>query len=157
MIQFSLKCAEGHRFDSWFQSASAFEKLQGAGMVSCAICGSASVEKALMAPRVRPARQAAEAAQPTAPAPVAEAPVAPGALTRPASPVEQHLAELRRKIEQNSDYVGMNFAKEARAMHDGTAPERAIYGEARPDEARKLLEDGIPVAPLPFIPGRKTN
>ncbi|MGA1232388.1 MAG: DUF1178 family protein [Lutimaribacter sp.] len=90
-------------------------------------------------------------------APVAEAPVAPGALTRPASPVEQQLAELRRKIEQNSDYVGMNFAKEARAMHDGTAPERAIYGEARPDEARKLLEDGIPVAPLPFIPGRKTN
>jgi hypothetical protein len=67
------------------------------------------------------------------------------------------LAELRRKIEQNSDYVGMNFAKEARAMHDGTAPERAIYGEARPEEARKLLEDGIPVAPLPFIPGRKTN
>ena len=157
MIQFSLKCAEGHRFDSWFQSASAFEKLQGAGMVSCAICGSGSVEKALMAPRVRPARQAAEAAQPTAPAPVAEAPVAPGALTRPASPVEQQLAELRRKIEQNSDYVGMNFAKEARAMYDGTAPERAIYGEARPDEARKLLEDGIPVAPLPFIPGRKTN
>jgi len=157
MIQFSLKCAEGHRFDSWFQSASAFEKLQGAGMVSCAICGSGSVEKALTAPRVRPARQAAEAAQPTAPAPVAEAPVAPGALTRPASPVEQQLAELRRKIEQNSDYVGMNFAKEARAMHDGTAPERAIYGEARPDEARKLLEDGIPVAPLPFIPGRKTN
>jgi len=157
MIQFSLKCTEGHRFDSWFQSASAFEKLQGAGMVSCAICGSGSVEKALMAPRVRPARQAAEAAQPTAPAPVAEAPVAPGALTRPASPVEQQLAELRRKIEQNSDYVGMNFAKEARAMHDGTAPERAIYGEARPDEARKLLEDGIPVAPLPFIPGRKTN
>ena len=157
MIQFSLKCAEGHRFDSWFQSASAFEKLQGAGMVSCAICGSGSVEKALMAPRVRPARQAAEAAQPTAPTPVAKAPVAPGALTRPASPVEQQLAELRRKIEQNSDYVGMNFAKEARAMHDGTAPERAIYGEARPDEARKLLEDGIPVAPLPFIPGRKTN
>ncbi|MGA1613135.1 MAG: DUF1178 family protein [Lutimaribacter sp.] len=157
MIQFSLKCAEGHRFDSWFQSASAFEKLQGAGMVSCAICGSGSVEKALMAPRVRPARQAAEAAQPPAPAPGAAAPVAPGALTRPASPVEQQLAELRRKIEQNSDYVGMNFAKEARAMHDGTAPERAIYGEARPDEARKLLEDGIPVAPLPFIPGRKTN
>lgn len=159
MIQFSLKCAEGHRFDSWFQSASAFEKLQGAGMVSCAICGSGSVEKALMAPRVRPARKAADAAPPAPPAPdgAPKAAVAPGALTQPATPAEQHLAELRRKIEQNSDYVGMNFAKEARAMHDGTAPERAIYGEARPEEARKLLEDGIPVAPLPFIPGRKTN
>ena len=159
MIQFSLKCAEGHRFDSWFQSASAFEKLQGAGMVSCAICGSSNVEKALMAPRVRPARKAADAAPPAPPAPDAapKAAVAPGALTQPATPAEQQLAELRRKIEQNSDYVGMNFAKEARAMHDGTAPERAIYGEARPEEARKLLEDGIPVAPLPFIPGRKTN
>lgn len=159
MIQFSLKCAEGHRFDSWFQSASAFEKLQGAGMVSCAICGSGNVEKALMAPRVRPARKAADAAPPPTPATEGgpKAAAAPGALTQPASPTEQHLAELRRKIEQNSDYVGMNFAKEARAMHDGTAPERAIYGEARPEEARKLLEDGIPVAPLPFIPGRKTN
>ena len=70
---------------------------------------------------------------------------------------EQALAELRRQVEENSDYVGLNFAKEARAMHDGDAPARAIHGEAKPDEARKMLEDGLPVMPLPFVPRRKTN
>ncbi len=147
MIQFTLKCSDGHRFDSWFQSAAAFDKLHGAGMVSCAVCGSSQVEKALMAPRVRPTDKAADAPAPKAPGPLSEA----------ANPAEQAMAELKRKIEENSDYVGMNFAKEARAIHDGTAPERAIYGEARPDEAKKLIEDGVPVAPLPFVPGRKAN
>ncbi len=67
------------------------------------------------------------------------------------------MAALRAKIEASSEYVGLNFAAEARAIHDGDAPERAIYGEAKPDEAKRLIEDGIPVAPLPFIPVRKTN
>ena len=141
MIRFTLKCAEGHRFDSWFASAEAYDKLRAAGMVGCAVCGATAVEKALMSPQVRPARKA-EAARP---------------LSAPASPAEQALAELRRRIETESDYVGLNFAAEARAMHEGAAPERSIYGEARPDEARRLLEDGIPVAPLPFVPGRKSN
>ena len=152
MIQFSLKCAQGHQFDSWFQSADAFEKLQASGMVACAVCGSSDVEKALMAPRVRPARNAPQTAEDAGAKGKGK-----GSLSAPASPAEQALAELKRKIEQNSDYVGMNFAREARAIHDGTAPERAIYGEARPEEARKLIEDGIPVAPLPFVPGRKSN
>jgi hypothetical protein len=78
-------------------------------------------------------------------------------LSQPDNPQEQALADLRRKIEANSDYVGMNFAQEARAMHDGDAPVRSIYGEARIDEARKLIEEGVPVAPLPFVPGRKAN
>ena len=147
MIQYALKCANDHSFDSWFQSAAAFDKLAGAGLISCAVCGSSEVEKAIMAPRVSAARDmTAERAAPKA-----------GALSQPASPAEQALAELRRKVEKNSDYVGMNFATEARAMHDGDAPERAIYGEARLDEAKKLLEDGVPVAPLPFMPNRKTN
>jgi hypothetical protein len=147
MIQFSLKCAEDHRFDSWFQSAEAFEKLQARGMVTCAVCGSGDVEKALMAPRVRAGRKAAvEASRPEG-----------GALSKPASPAEQAMTELRRKIEENSEYVGSNFAREARDMHDGVTPERAIYGEARPEEARKLLDEGVPVTPLPFIPGRKSN
>jgi hypothetical protein len=64
---------------------------------------------------------------------------------------------MRRKVEENSEYVGMNFAAEARAIHEGAAPERSIYGETKPDEARALIEDGIPVAPLPFMPARKTN
>ncbi|HSF62903.1 MAG TPA: DUF1178 family protein, partial [Paracoccaceae bacterium] len=64
---------------------------------------------------------------------------------------------LRREVEANSEYVGVEFATEARRIHAGTAPERAIYGEARPEEARKLIEDGVPVAPLPFLPARKVN
>lgn len=146
MIQYALKCADGHTFDSWFQSAQAFDKLVAAGMVSCAVCGLAKVEKAIMAPRVQAGRD------------VAAVPKAgTGALTKPATPKEQALAELRDKVEKNSDYVGMSFASEARAMHDGDAPERAIYGEARAEDAKKLVEDGIPVMPLPFMPRRKTN
>ena len=148
MIQYTLKCADGHTFDSWFQSGAAFDKLAATNMVSCAVCGSTRVEKSIMAPRVRTARNAAQ--------PPAEQP-APPTLSEPAHPAEQALAELRRKVEQNSDYVGMNFAAEARAIHTGDAPERAIYGEARVDEARGLIEDGIPVMPLPFRPGRKNN
>lgn len=145
MIKFTLKCTDGHRFESWFQSADAFEKLKANGMVSCAVCGDSGVEKALMAPQVRPGRKASTGPEQEKP------------LSAPASPAEQALAELKRKIEANSDYVGMNFAKEARAMHEGAAPERSIYGEAKPEDAKKLIEDGIPVAPLPFLPGRKSN
>ena len=148
MIQYTLKCADGHTFDSWFQSGAAYDKLAAAGMVACAVCGSSRVSKSIMAPRVRAARAAAP--EPTQPAPS-------GPLSASASPAEQALAELRRKVEQNSDYVGLNFATEARAMHDGDAPERAIYGEANIEEARGLIEDGIPVMPLPFRLGRKNN
>lgn len=151
MIQFTLKCDKDHRFDSWFQSASAFDKLQSAGMVACAVCGSTHVEKALMAPSVRDSRRK----RPQAP----EAPDTPRQrpLSAPATTAEQALAELKRHVEKTSEYVGLNFAREARQMHEGTAPERSIYGEAKPEEARKLLEDGVPVAPLPFLPNRKSN
>ena len=140
MIQYTLKCAEGHTFDSWFQSANAYEKLKKTSMVTCAVCGSSEVEKAIMAPRVN----SGEASNPSA-------------LTQPRSPAEQAIARLKAHIEANSEYVGKNFAQEARAIHDGAAPERAIWGEARRDEARKLIDDGVPVAPLPFSPTRKSN
>lgn len=149
MIQFSLRCSNDHRFDSWFQSSEAYDKLAKAGMISCTICGATSVDKAVMAPRVRPARDAAPAAQPDQPRPTP--------LAVQATPAEQALAALRQHIEAHSDYVGRDFAREARAIHDGEAPDRAIFGEARPDEARRLLEDGVPIAPLPFLPRRKTN
>lgn len=145
MIRYSLICAEGHRFDSWFASADAFETLSGSGMVACAICGTAKVEKAMMAPNVKPGAEE--------PSP----PKAPGPLSAPASPAEQALAELRRRVEAESDYVGRNFAREARAIHDGEAPHRSIYGEANLEEARSLIEDGVPVSPLPFSPRQKTN
>ncbi|MCB4456362.1 DUF1178 family protein [Leisingera sp. McT4-56] len=168
MIQYSLKCADGHSFDSWFQSAAAFDKLAAAGMVSCAVCGGTQVDKAIMAPRVRPGRKAVsgvgepepEPAAAAAPAPVpAAAPAAsgPGMLSRPSGEVEKALAELRKKVEENSDYVGNNFVREARAMHLGEAPERAIHGEAKLEDARELIEEGVPVLPLPFRPGRKSN
>lgn len=151
MIQYSLKCDQDHSFDSWFQSAAAFEKLQSAGLVSCAICGSGKVKKSIMAPRVTTSRTKA-----SAPA-VAEAPAPAPSLSEPASPAEQAIAEMRKQVEKNSTYVGNDFASEARAMHEGEAPERQIHGEAKPEDAKKLVEDGIPVVPLPFMTNRKTN
>ena len=151
MIQYALKCANGHTFDSWFQSAGAYEKLSVAGMVTCAVCGNAKVDKAIMSPRVTAARDAAQ--EPAKP----DTKGAQGALSKPANPAEQALADLRKTVEENADYVGTDFAAQARAMNDGETPERSIYGEARPEEARKLIEEGIPVAPLPFMPNRKTN
>lgn len=148
MIQYSLKCDNDHSFDSWFQSASAFEKLQGAGMVSCAICGSTDVKKSIMAPRVATSRKKADKPGTETPKPK---------LSEPSTAAEQALKELKTQIEKNSTYVGDNFATEARAMHLGDAPERQIHGEAKPEEAKKLIEDGVPVTPLPFMTGRKSN
>ena len=180
MIRYALKCDHDHSFESWFQSGVAFDALYAAGHVQCPLCGSAEVNKAIMAPRVRPARSAAQAPadQPehAAPAPgaAAAATQAPdgtlaatsaatpasrgaGALSPPGSEIEAALQDLRRKVEKNSEYVGDGFASEARAMHLGDAPERAIFGEARVEEARALIEEGIAVVPLPFRPGRKSN
>ena len=141
MIRFSLKCAKDHSFESWFPSGSAFDTLKAAGHVACPVCGSGEVEMALMAPSVAALR--GEAERPS--------------LGAPATELEAALAALRRQVEENSDYVGMDFVTEARRMHAGEVPERAIHGEARADEARKLLEDGVPVTPLPFLPARKAN
>ncbi|MCR8726636.1 DUF1178 family protein [Frigidibacter sp. ROC022] len=152
MIRYALSCDQDHAFESWFQSAEAFDKLQGAGMVACPECGSTKVTKSLMAPRVRPARKAA--AEPAVPAVAGEE---SGPLTTPRNDRERALAELRRKVEENSEYVGMSFAAEARAMHEGDAPGRSIWGEAKPADAKALIEDGIPVTPLPFMPQRKTQ
>ena len=142
MIRYALHCDEGHDFESWFGSAAAFEDLKARGLLSCAICGGNRIEKALMTPGV--ATRGASAAQ-------------EGVLQTPETEVEQAIAALRREIEANSEYVGMNFAAEARAIHAGDAPERVIHGEAKPDEARAMIEEGLPVAPLPFLPARKVN
>ena len=153
MIKFTLKCDQDHQFESWFQSSDAFDKLKAAGMVSCVTCGSHGVDKAIMAPTVRASRALA------APAPSQDVtPAGPaGPLSAPANDREKALATLKKQVEDNSEYVGMNFATQARDIHDGVAPERAIHGEANADEARKLIEDGVPVMPLPFRPSRKTN
>lgn len=142
MIRYDLKCSNNHSFESWFQSAEAFDKLKVAGMVTCAECGSSNVSKSLMAPRVTPARKKA---------------AEPAKLRAPEDSKEAMIARMKAEIEAKSEYVGMNFATEARAIHTGDAPERPIYGEAKPEEAKSLIEDGVPVAPLPFTPTRKTN
>ena len=144
MIRYSLKCAADHSFDSWFQSATAFDALAASGHVTCPVCGSAEISKTLMAPAVSPARNSAT--------PSIDKP-----LSTPANPQEEALAAMRAEVEANSDYVGKSFVTEARKMHEGTAPPRAIHGEARLDEAKKLVEDGVPVMPLPFLPPRKLN
>lgn len=178
MIRYALKCENGHSFESWFRSAGGYDALRAAGHVSCPVCGATGVDKALMTPQVRPARAAARPPQDdpqsypqnhaqndprTAPpsdpsaAPRQPSGAPAGPLSAPASAREAALAELRRRVEANSEYVGLQFATEARKMHAGEAPERPIYGETRIDEARALLEEGVPVAPLPFMPARKTN
>ena len=139
MIKYALKCDDGHAFESWFASAEAYDSLLKAGHVSCAACGSTRIAKALMAPRVKTAR-----AEEAAPETVPEDPAAA-------------LAKLRKEVESNATYVGGDFAREARAQHLGDVPDRPIFGEARPEEAKSLIEDGVPVAPLPFIPTRKAN
>jgi hypothetical protein len=142
MIRYALNCKNGHQFESWFQSAEAYDKLLAVGMVTCSVCGGSDVEKGLMAPRL----STSDTPEPATPA-----------LAEETSPAEQALAEMRKKIEETSDYVGADFATEARAMHLGDSPNRSIYGEAKVEDAKELLEDGVPVVPLPFMPSRKNN
>ena len=174
MIQYALKCNQEHRFDSWFQSASAFDKLKAADMVTCPVCGVSQVDKCIMTPRVgKKGNQKADPSPPNGNPQTSHAPHLTGtkgtgpnlttakggrpSLTAPATAAEHAIAELRKHVEENADYVGGNFADEARAMHDGSSPERAIYGEAQPDQARALIDEGIHIAPLPFAPVRKAN
>ncbi|MEM8630358.1 MAG: DUF1178 family protein [Pseudomonadota bacterium] len=140
MIKYTLKCDQDHRFESWFKSSGAYEALERSKHLSCPVCGSQNVSKALMAPNVAAENQQS-----------AQVPAKPGPDHASA------MQELKAKIEADSEYVGSRFAEEARNIHLGDAPERAIYGEARPADAKALVEDGIPVAPLPFMPTRKAN
>ena len=133
MIKFSLRCANGHSFESWFQSGPAFDTLCQRDLVTCPDCGTTQVEKALMAPSIKPRQKV------------------------PPADIQQKLAALRAEIEANTDYVGDRFAHEARAMYLGEIPDRPIHGEAKPEETKALIDDGIPVLPLPFLPSRKTN
>ncbi|EAQ14999.1 hypothetical protein BD830_10674 [Maritimibacter alkaliphilus HTCC2654] len=139
MIRYAVKCADGHVFESWFQNAAAFDTLAAKGHVTCPDCGTSTVEKSLMAPRVTTS-EAAKSAE-----------------TSPEAQRDRKIAELKAKVEAEADYVGQSFVTEARKMHEGETPNRMIYGEANPKDAVSLLEDGIPIAPLPFLPTRKAN
>ncbi len=147
MIRYALKCADEHRFESWFQSASAFDALAEKGLVACPVCGGTQVDKAVMAPQV-----ASSEGPDRAPRQKEERP-----LSGPAHPAEQMLKALRAHLEKNSTYVGRRFAAEARAMHVGERDEGAIHGEATPEEARALIDEGVPIAPVPVALGRKSS
>jgi hypothetical protein len=157
MISYSLKCAGGHVFDAWFRDSAAYEALAASHRLACAVCGDPRVEKAMMAPALagqeRPAPPAKERA-PQAATPAAPVDAPAPMLSGPPGPVEKALAQLRRYLGEKADYVGRGFADEARRIHLGEADERAIWGEATREEARALSEEGVPVAPLPFLSRR---
>ena len=152
MIRYSLRCDRGHEFESWFQSSSAYEQQEKRRLVNCPACGSAKVERAIMAPQIV-SKKGRESA---APAPAASTDVTAPASTPLMMAQERELRaklkELRDHIVKNADNVGERFPDEARKMHYGDIEHRPIYGEASPDEARALIEEGVEVSPLPVLP-----
>jgi len=142
MIRYALSCADGHDFEAWFSTSSDYDVQVERGLVECPHCGSVDIQKQLMAPSVRTARQKEAQSQ--------------------AQPDMNTLArQVRTHIRNNFDYVGTDFAKEARAIHEGDKPERMIYGETTAQEREKLADDGVPCAPLPDAfaptPPKKAN
>lgn len=137
MIRFSLRCDGDHVFEAWFRNNEDFETQTGRRLVECPHCGSASVEKALMAPSVSTGRKREQIAL---------------AMGEEQKRVLKQLKELAEKVKQEADYVGDKFAEEARKIHFGETEARGIYGQATPDEARALIEDGVEFMPIPVFP-----
>jgi len=142
MIVFDLSCGAGHVFEAWFGSSADYEDQRARGLVACPLCGDKAIGKAVMAPNV-----GAKGNRATATVPMKSG--------GPPAPVEVKamlaaLARAQAKVLEGSEHVGARFADEARAIHDGDAPERPIHGQATAAEARGLVEDGVPVMPLPL-------
>lgn len=137
MIRFSLCCEKAHEFEGWFRNNDDFETQRKRGFVECPACGSNKVEKALMAPAVSTSRRQEKIAL---------------AMNEQQKRVMAELKALADKMRENADYVGDKFAEEARKIHFGEAELRGIYGEATPEEARGLLEDGVDFMPIPVFP-----
>lgn len=166
MIRFTLRCQHAHEFEAWFRNGDTYDRQAKRGEVRCPECGSVKVAKAIMAPAIaRGGRRAPDAEAPAAasaptaqPASGAAAPSAPAA----PEPAEMHvagkmreaLAEMRRFIEKNAEYVGPRFADEARKMHNGDSDERSIYGEASDEEAEDLTDEGIEFGRIPWLKHR---
>lgn len=134
MIIFDLKCApQGHVFEAWFGSSEDYEAQRARGLVSCPLCGAGEIDKAPMAPAVGAKGNRADGLPP------AQMKALLGAM-----------ADAQKKLLETSEHVGPRFADEARAIHLGEAEARAIHGQATPQQADELREEGVPVAPLPF-------
>jgi hypothetical protein len=153
MILYQLQCERDHSFEAWFKDSATCDRQLRRKAVECPDCGSVKVEKALMAPRVGKkgnARASAPIEPPAVPSVPAPAPAAKAAVI-PAE-LRQALLEVRKQIESNCDYVGDKFADEARKIHEGESEARGIYGEATDEEHEALVEDGIEVARVPWVP-----
>ena len=155
MIRYALHCEHDHTFESWFQDSSAYDTQVKRKLVSCPVCNSVKIEKAIMAPRIV-GRKGRERAESAVPAPVPAAPEAAAGPTPLVMAQERELRaklkELRDHIVKNADNVGERFPNEARKMHYGEIEHRPIYGEASPEEAKSLIEEGVEVSPLPVLP-----
>jgi hypothetical protein len=155
MIHYALVCEQGHNFESWFQNSAAYDKQAKRGLVTCPHCGSAKVEKAIMAPRLSSSRNqggAVESETAASPAPPAASENSPVAMISPAeTEFRARLKELREHLTKNADNVGQKFPEEARKMHYGEIEHRSIYGEASPKDAKDLAEEGIEFHPLPIL------
>lgn len=137
MIRYALTCDADHPFEAWFGSSSDYDDQAARGLVECPFCGSHAVSKQIMAPAVAGTKRTAPSAE---------------AAAKLQTMMMQAAREVRDHVEQNFDYVGDAFAREARAIHEGRSEKREIYGEATPAEVKKLKDDGVPCAPLPPAP-----
>jgi len=133
VIAYSLRCHKGHEFDGWFRDSAAFDEQSSSGHLSCPSCNSVRIEKAVMAPAVAGTKKTARA-------------------KGEARQMQQFATGLRKYVMENADYVGPNFAEEARKIHYGETEHRSIYGEASREEAKALHEEGIEFHPLPVLP-----
>ena len=147
MIVFDLACPDVHVFEAWFGSTEEYEDQRARGLVSCPLCGSLEIAKAVMAPNVAPKANQLAPMRPSKPLPMM---AADGPAPAEIKQVLAKLAEMQSKALEKSEDVGQRFAIEARAIHEGDAPDRVIHGQATIDDARSLVEDGIGVMPLPF-------
>jgi hypothetical protein len=142
MIRYALTCDHDHDFEGWFATSSDFDDQQRRGLVECPLCASKAVRKQIMAPSVAGTKRTAR----TDPAPA-----------QMQAMMMEAAGRIRAHVEENFDDVGDAFAAEARAIHEGKAEDRGIYGQATPTEVRDLVEDGVPVAPLPPEPPKKAE
>jgi hypothetical protein len=153
MIRYALACDKGHHFESWFPDSAAYDKQAKRKLVTCPQCGSAKVDKTIMAPQISTSKKRAKA---QVPAPTAVETSQENSPVAMISPQEQEfrvkLKELREHLTKNSDNVGTKFPDEARKMHYGEIEHRSIYGEATPKDAKEMLDEGIEFHPLPVLP-----
>jgi len=159
MIRYTLVCDRGHEFESWFANSSAYDKQAKRGLVACPACGATKVEKAIMAPRLARADKPIDVPREPVSTPAPAAPAEPPAPVAMISPQERELRsklkELRDHLTKNAENVGRKFPEAARKMHYGEIEHRSIYGEASPQEAKELHDEGVEFHPLPVLPDER--